>query len=60
LPQVLGPPRFAEIPRLGSILPTRDFLLGRKFGRQEEARRGLPKVGLIFSRLSAMVDCAAQ
>ena len=43
---------------IGNNLPTRDFLPERK--NSVAARRGLAKVGLIFSRSSAMVGCAAQ
>jgi hypothetical protein len=37
---------------------TRDFLPRRKFHRYSETP--LTKVGLIFARSGAMVDCAAQ
>jgi hypothetical protein len=41
-------------------LPTRDFLPWRKLHRRQANRRELAKVGLIFTRSGAMVDCAAQ
>jgi hypothetical protein len=37
---------------------TRDFLPGRKF--HCDSAKALTKVGLIFARLSAMVNCAPQ
>jgi hypothetical protein len=57
LPQVLVPLRPPNA-QGESVLFTRDFLLRRKFHRLSETP--LTKVGLIFARSRAMVDCAAQ
>jgi hypothetical protein len=60
LPQVLGPLRPPEFRSRDHFLPTRDFLPWRKLHRRQANRRELAKVGLIFTRSGAMVDCAAQ
>jgi hypothetical protein len=58
LPQILFRPRPGFPHSIHLFTP--DFLLRRKFHRNSAKRHGLSKVGLIFARSGAMVDCAAQ